>query len=232
MSTYDPAVSRKSSTARRPRPLSSTWVRPPSRRRSRNPLEPGIQLLQLLLRGRLNVVVERVAVRVDPDRERAEVPNAELPEAFGHQLLPGDLFDLFDLGRLQRSGAADDREVDHSELAHRLDRLVGEAALAADRPHAVVGTQRLGEAHHARARRRADADRVVAAVVALADAGRRMEEEGAAQVHRRLDTLVEDADLRPVADADDVALDKNLVAGVELEDLALVGDREGDFVLS
>src|SRR5207248_1785668 len=42
----------------------------------------------------------------------------------------------------------------------------------------------------------------------------------------------EDADLRPVADADDVALDKNLVAGVELEDLALVGDREGDFVLS
>src|SRR5204862_42256 len=42
---------------------------------------------------------------------------------------------------------------------------------------------------------------------------------------------VEDADLRAVADADDVALNDDLVAGAELEDLALVGDREGDLVL-
>ena len=42
--------------------------------------------------------------------------------------------------------------------------------------------------------------------------------------------LVEDPDLRPVADADDVALDDHLVARAELEDLGLVGDREGDFV--
>jgi hypothetical protein len=51
-----------------------------------------------------------------------------------------------------------------------------------------------------------------------------------AQIHRRLHSLVEDPDLRPVADADDVALNGDLVPGAELEDLALVSDREGDFV--
>ena len=90
--------------------------------------------------------------------------------------------------------------------------------------------ERLGEAHHARARRRADGDLLVAAFADLADARRSVQQERAAQVHRRLDALVEDADLRAVADADDVALDDHLVAGAELEDLALVGDREGDFV--
>ena len=77
-------------------------------------------------------------MRVDADDERPEVLDAELPQALGHQLLPGDLLDLLDLGRLERGGAADDREVDHPEALHRLDRLVGEAALAADRADAVL----------------------------------------------------------------------------------------------
>src|SRR5438067_4662729 len=132
-SMYWPAVSRTSSQARGPRPLSSTWVMPAVRGS-----KPSKELLQLLLGGRLDVVVERVAVRVDSDRQRAEVLDAELPEALGHELLPGDLFDLLDLRRLERCSAANDREVDHPVLAHRLDRLVGEAALAADRTHAVL----------------------------------------------------------------------------------------------
>src|SRR3954468_14789146 len=152
------------SISRRFMPLSITWVKPSTRGfpgrggRSRNPSKPGIELLQFLVRCRLDVVVERVAVRVDPDRERAEVLHPELPEALGHELLPGDLLDLLDLGRLEGRCAADDREVDHPELAHRLDRLVGEAALAADRADAVLLAERLGEAHHAGRRCRADAD--------------------------------------------------------------------------
>src|SRR5215210_4463919 len=122
------------------------------------PLETGIDVLQLLLRRFLDVVEQRVAVRVDPDPERAEVLDAEPPQALRHELLPGDLLDLLDLSGLERSGSADDREVDHPVAAHRLDRLVGEPALAADRAHAVVAPERLGEAHHARARRRADGD--------------------------------------------------------------------------
>src|SRR3954451_7853987 len=118
----------------------------------------GIELLQLLLGAGLYVVVERVAVRVDADGERAEVLDPELPEALGHELLPRDLFDLLDLGRLERGRPADDREVDHAVLAHRLDRVVRKAALAADRAHAVLRAERLGEPQHARARRRADAD--------------------------------------------------------------------------
>src|SRR3954471_20981121 len=148
-SMYTPDVSRTSSHARGPRPLSRTWVMPPSRG-----LKPSKELLQLLLGRGLDVVIERVAVRVDPDGQRPEVLDAELPEALGHELLPGDFLDLLDLGRLERRGAADDREVDHAEPLHGLDRLVGEAALAADRPHAVLRAERLGEPNHARARRR------------------------------------------------------------------------------
>src|SRR6266545_3417060 len=242
MSTNSPPTSNMPSISRRFIPLSMTCVRPsvrglPGRSgRSRKPsLKPGIELLQFRLGGGLDVVVERVSVRIDADGERAEILDAELPEALGHELLPRDLFDLLDLRRLERGRPADDREVDHPAPLHRLDRLVGEAALAADRPHAVLHAERLREAHHARARRRADADLLVLAPAfrisaELAHARRGVEEERAAQVHRRLDALVEDPDLRAVADADDVALDGHLVAGAELQDLMLIRDRERDFV--
>src|ERR671911_2515858 len=114
MSMYSPLVSRMSSHARGPRPLSITCVRPPLP----GALKPRKELLQLLLRAFLDVVVQRVAVRVDADGQRPEVLDAELPEALGHQLLPRDLFDLLDLCRLERSGAADDREVDHPVALH------------------------------------------------------------------------------------------------------------------
>src|SRR5205809_5224542 len=168
MSTNCPAVSKSPSMSRRFRPLSITWVNPSARGlpgragRSRNPsLKSGIDLLQLLLGAFLDVVEHRVAVTVDADDERAEVLHSESPEALGHQLFPGDLFDLLDLRRLQRRRAADDREIDHPVLAHRLDRLVGQAALAADRAHAVLRTEALREADHARRRRRAEADPLV-----------------------------------------------------------------------
>src|SRR3954454_15052685 len=162
MSTNSPAVSNRPSMSRRLRPLSITCVRPELRglgSRVATPsqwLEAGIQLLQLLLRGGLDVVVERVAVGVDPDGERAEVAHPELPEALGHELLPGDLLDLLDLGRLERGRPADDREVDHAVFLHALDRLIRETALAADRADAVLGAERFGEAHHPRRGRRPD----------------------------------------------------------------------------
>src|SRR5690349_14779064 len=156
---WSPATSSTSSQARGPRPLSITCVRPTWCPSSRS--KTGIELLEFGFGACLNVAVERVAVRVDPDRQGAEVLDAELPEALGHELFPQHLFDLLDLRCLERGRPADDREVDHPELVHRLDRLVGEAALAADRAHAVLPPERLGETHHARARRRADADLLV-----------------------------------------------------------------------
>src|SRR5579864_387531 len=228
MSMWSPDTSSTSSQPRGPRPLSRTCVRPPSRWIPMS--KAGIELLQLLRRGRLDVVVERVAVRVDADGERPEVLDAELPQALGHELLPRDFLDLLDLRGLERGGATDDGEVDHPELLHRGDRLVGEAPLAADGAHAVLRAERLGEAHHARTRRRADADLLVLAVGELAHARRGVQEERAAEIHGRLDALVEDADLRAVADADDVALDGHLVAGAQLQDLLRVRDRECDLV--
>src|SRR6476659_8548293 len=171
MSTYSPAVSNMPSISRRFRPLSMTCVRPRSRGlpsrdgTSRNacPSESCIDLLQLLPGSVLHLAVQRAAVGVDSDRQRAEVLHAELPEALGHELLPRHLLALLDLGRLERCRPADDGEVDHSEPVHRLDRLVGEAALAADGTHAVLRAETLGEAHHARARRRPDAELLVLA---------------------------------------------------------------------
>src|SRR5665647_661012 len=129
MSTNSPPTSNMPSMSRRLRPLSMTWVRPMSRGlpgrggKSKNPsLKAGIQLLQLSLGLVLNFLIERPAVRVDADGERAEVLDAELPEALGHQLFPHHLFDLLDLRRLECGGAADDREIDHPELVHRGDR--------------------------------------------------------------------------------------------------------------
>jgi hypothetical protein len=57
-----------------------------------------------------------------------------------------------------------------------------------------------------------------------------VQEERAGQVHRRLDTLVEDPDLGAIADADDVTLHGHLVARAQLQDLGGVGDRERDLV--
>src|SRR5437867_13239004 len=141
---WSPATSRMSSHARGPRPLSSTWVSPWCGSKS------SIELLQLLLGAFLDVVEKGVAVRVDPDGERPEVLDPELPEALGHELLPVDLLDLLDLRRLERSGTADDGEVDHPVPLHRLDRLVGQPTLSADRADPVVTAERLGESNHAR----------------------------------------------------------------------------------
>src|SRR5262245_37109427 len=153
MSTNSPAVSNRPSMSRRLRPLSMTCVIPTSRGfpgRAGTPRKPslnsGIELLQLCPGPVLHLAVERAAVRVDPHDQRAEVLDAELPEALGHQLLPGDLLDLLDLGRLERGRPADDREVDHPEPLHRLDRLVGEPALAADRAHPVLRAEAVREA--------------------------------------------------------------------------------------
>src|SRR5687768_10311180 len=187
------------SISRRLSPLSITWVSPRSRGlreragRSRNPSEPSNEGLQSLLRVFLHVVEERVAVRVDADPEWAEVLDAELPEALGHELLPRDLLDLLDLRRLERRRPADEREIDHPVTAHGLDRLVGHAALAGDGPHAVGRAQALGKANHARTRRRADRHLLVPAGADLAYAGSGVQQEGAAEVHGRLDALVEDA---------------------------------------
>src|SRR5438270_11095876 len=136
MSIWSPETSSTSSHPRGPRPLSRTCVRPPSRVRPRS--KTGIELLQLLRRGCLDVVVERVAVRVDADGERPEVLHAELPQALGHELFPRDLFDLLDPRGLERGCAPAHGEVHHPALLHRSDRLVWEAALAADGAHAVL----------------------------------------------------------------------------------------------
>ena len=51
------------------------------------------------------------------------------------------------------------------------------------------------------------------ALADLADVRGGVKQESPAEIHRRLDALVEDPDLGPVADPDDVPLDDDLVPG-------------------
>src|SRR5262249_58261651 len=100
-------------------------------------------------------------------------------------------------------------------------RLVRQTALATDGTHAVLRAEPVREAHHPRGGRRADADLLVLARADLPHAGRGVQQERAVQVHRRLDALVEDAGVPAAADADDVAVDDDLVARAQLADLIL-----------
>jgi hypothetical protein len=58
-----------------------------------------------------------------------------------------------------------------------------------------------------------------------------VQKKGALEIHRRLDALIEDPDLGAVPDSDDVALDGDLVACAELQDLLLIRNRERDGVV-
>src|SRR6185503_5081597 len=76
-----------------------------------------------------------------------------------------------------------------------------------------------------------DAHRLVLAGAEFAHVRGRVQEERAVQVERRLDALVEDPDLRAVADPDDVAVDGDEVARAELADVLLRG-RKGQVMFS
>src|SRR3990172_5047313 len=75
MSMYAPDVSSTSSQARGPRPLSRTCVRPFVRGS-----KPSKESLQSLVGLFLDVVEDRVAMRVDADDQRAEGLDAELAD--------------------------------------------------------------------------------------------------------------------------------------------------------
>ena len=85
-----------------------------------------------------DVAVEAAAVAVHADEQRPEVADAELPQRLGVEVVEVDVLDLLDPGRLERRGAADDREVDAAQLAERRLRAFAQAALADDDAHAVL----------------------------------------------------------------------------------------------
>jgi hypothetical protein len=58
-----------------------------------------------------------------------------------------------------------------------------------------------------------------------------VQKESSLQIQRRLDALVEDADLRAVADADDVTVDQHLVARAELADRSSSSGTDQSFAL-
>src|SRR5262249_55470998 len=89
------------------------------------------------LRSRISVDygVDARAMAVHSDSQRAEVAHAKAPQALGMQIVEIDVLDRFDPGRLQRRGAADDREIGAAELAKRGERPWSESTLADDEPH-------------------------------------------------------------------------------------------------
>src|SRR5262245_19917902 len=76
--------------------------------------EAGIGIRKVPLRLLSHVVVARGPVGVHCHEERAEVPDAELPEALRHQVLPVDRLDRLDLDRLDAGRPTDDGQVDRA----------------------------------------------------------------------------------------------------------------------
>src|SRR5205814_10198145 len=83
-----------------------------------------------LLRCALHFRVKAAAVAVHRHQQRAEVPNAKLPERVRIEVIEVHVLDRSDPGRLQRRGAADAGEVGAARVAEGSDRFVAQAALA------------------------------------------------------------------------------------------------------
>src|SRR3954470_24631421 len=110
----------------------------------------------------LDALVGRAAVRVHRHQQRAEAPDAEAPDAFRVEVVHVDLLDRFDPGGLQRSRAADHREIGAADVAEGVERALPHSALADDDADALTLHQRAGEALHALRCGGADAHRFVA----------------------------------------------------------------------
>src|SRR5437879_12669457 len=91
-----------------------------------------------LLRWALHFRVKTAAVAVHRYQQRAEVPNAKLPQRFGIEVIEVHVFDSLDPGRLQRRGAADDGEVGAAQIAEGSEGFFAQAALADQEPQAAL----------------------------------------------------------------------------------------------
>src|SRR5216684_6477145 len=70
-----------------------------------------------LLRCPLHFRVETAAMTVHRHQQRAEVPDAKLPQRFGIEVIEVHVLDRLDPGRLQRRGDAADGAVGAAQLA-------------------------------------------------------------------------------------------------------------------
>jgi len=61
-------------------------------------------------------------VTVHRDQQRAEVADGELPQRLGIEIVEVDVLDARDPRRLERRGAADNREVDAAQLGECFER--------------------------------------------------------------------------------------------------------------
>src|SRR5882762_9534797 len=62
---------------------------------------------------------QRAAMRIHADQQRAEMFDAESPQALGMQIVEVDILDLLDPGRLQRRRTPDDGEIGAAQFLER-----------------------------------------------------------------------------------------------------------------
>src|SRR5579859_3050926 len=184
-----------------------------------------VELLDLFGGALLNFPVKAVTVGVNRHHERAEIFDPEFPQALGHQVLPPDLFNLFNLRRLQRRGATDDRQVHSTKFLHCLNTRLQQSGLAHNHPNLVTLQQAGYKAVHARTRGGSDGKLFVFSVRKFFDAGRGVNAHGARQVRRRLNPFVENANLRRVPDSEDRSVDQDGILKLELADVGLAQRR-------
>src|SRR5215203_3951200 len=151
--------------------------------------------------GRLaDLVVERSAMGIHGDEDRAEALDGKAPERLRVEVLEIDVLDRGDPGRLERRGTADDREIGAAEIAERTPGRVAEAPLADDDAHALALHERFREALHALRGGGADAHgcvarRVLVRALDAAHVRRGVDDGVAGEVEARAPAAIEHVDL-------------------------------------
>lgn len=167
-------------------------------------------------------------VSVDSHYQRPEVLDAKLPEAFGHEVLPPDVFDLFDLHGLECCRAADDGQVGAAQFFHGLDARFEQSAFAYNCSDLVALKQAGYKAIHARAGCCSNGKLFVSSIRQFLDPRCCVQAHRASEVHGRVDAFIEDADLRSIADPKDRAADEYGILELESAYAGLVERRSQD----
>jgi hypothetical protein len=193
-------------------------------------IDPLQDRLLFLIEARLVLFDQVVALRIDRNDQRAELPDLVDPQRLRHaEVLPFRALDLLDLGRGEHRAAAGEDRVHRLVLDAAGGGLGAHAALADDELHAGLPDELLLELFHAHAGGRSDRHHFVFAIFLLAHDGAGVEDRAALQVHRQFAAEFDQAAVRHVAAGDQRAGQVYDVADVQRSEVFIPDGGGEDF---
>ena len=157
-----------------------------------------VDLGHFLLDALVHLLVQALAMAIHCNCKGTEILDPETIQGFGVQMLEIDVFDLFYLFSLQSRSAPDNGKIHCAILFHGIEAVLVEATLSNDGTHAILSHEQGREAFHTGTGGGANTD-FFPLVSYFAQAGCRMDTGHALKAYGRGVPLVEDVDLRQIA---------------------------------